>query len=350
MDEAGDTGAILRHRAFFYRTIDEYVSAVADFLLAEDAAAQPALIAVPSARHARLRRALGPRLGSAPLTFANMAELGRNPGRIIPAIQAFINDSAGKLVRFVGEPIWPGRSAAEIREATRHEALINLAFAGTPVTLLCPYDIARLPGRVITNARRTHPVLAAPRASRRRADLRSADRRSRAYARSGRVPDDCDAPLPVVPTDATVVQYRSNMRAVRDLIGEHAELAGLTEARAVDFVLAVSEVAANTLRHTGSGGTMSIWRAEGELICQVHDTGHIADPLAGRRAPDSDHPGGHGLWLVHQVCDLVELRSGQQGTTVRMHMRLPRTLRKPPNKAPRPLLAGNGSFPDNMTL
>jgi hypothetical protein len=27
------------------------------------------------------------------------------------------------------------------------------------------------------------------------------------------------------------------------------------------------------------------------------------------------------LWLVNQVCDLVELRSGADGTTVRMHMR-----------------------------
>jgi hypothetical protein len=32
--------------------------------------------------------------------------------------------------------------------------------------------------------------------------------------------------------------------------------------------------------------------------------------------------GGHGLWLVHQVCDLVEIRSGDAGTTIRLHMNL----------------------------
>ena len=32
--------------------------------------------------------------------------------------------------------------------------------------------------------------------------------------------------------------------------------------------------------------------------------------------------GGQGLWVVNQVCDLVELRSGRTGTTVRLQMRL----------------------------
>ena len=31
--------------------------------------------------------------------------------------------------------------------------------------------------------------------------------------------------------------------------------------------------------------------------------------------------GGSGMWVVHQVCDLVELRTGPLGTTVRLHLR-----------------------------
>ena len=60
---------------------------------------------------------------------------------------------------------------------------------------------------------------------------------------------------------------------------------------------------------------------EQEILCQLHDQGQIADPLAGRvrRDPESR---GHGLFLVNQVCDLVELRTGRAGTTVRLHMRL----------------------------
>jgi hypothetical protein len=49
-------------------------------------------------------------------------------------------------------------------------------------------------------------------------------------------------------------------------------------------VLAVSELAANSLRHTDGGGTVQVWPTGGEIICQVADTGEITDPLAGHRA------------------------------------------------------------------
>jgi anti-sigma regulatory factor (Ser/Thr protein kinase) len=114
--------------------------------------------------------------------------------------------------------------------------------------------------------------------------------------------------------------YRTNLSEVRALVFRHARDAGLSEARANDLVLAVSEVAANTLRHTASDGTLTIWHDQTEIVCEVHDEGTITDPLAGRRKPAPNANGGHGLWLVHQVCDLVELRSDTSGTTVRMHL------------------------------
>jgi anti-sigma regulatory factor (Ser/Thr protein kinase) len=114
--------------------------------------------------------------------------------------------------------------------------------------------------------------------------------------------------------------YRSDLARVRALVLEHAQEAGLPAARASDLVIAVSEVAANTLRHTASHGTLTIWHDEAELVCEIHDEGIIADPLAGLRPPAPDADGGHGLWLVRQVCDDVELCSDSGGTTVRMHM------------------------------
>ena len=50
-----------------------------------------------------------------------------------------------------------GRSPAEIREATRHEALINLAWPDAGTRVLCPYDAASLDDHVLADARRTHP-------------------------------------------------------------------------------------------------------------------------------------------------------------------------------------------------
>ena len=129
-------------------------------------------------------------------------------------------------------------------------------------------------------------------------------------------------PLPTPTSDAMYHTYRSDLSQVRALVLRHAREAGLAEGRANDLVLAVSEVAANTLRHTRSPGTLAIWHDEDEVVCEIHDAGTITDPSVGRRKPPPGASGGHGLWLVRQVCDLVELTSDASGTTVRMHMAL----------------------------
>jgi anti-sigma regulatory factor (Ser/Thr protein kinase) len=131
-------------------------------------------------------------------------------------------------------------------------------------------------------------------------------------------------PMPVPTSDVMPHTYRSDLAQVRALVLEEARQAGLAEDRASDLVLAVSEVAANTLRHTRSSGTLAIWHDADELVCEIHDKGAITDPLAGQRKPPANASGGHGLWIVHQVCDLVELTSGATGTMVRMHMTLRR--------------------------
>ena len=135
-------------------------------------------------------------------------------------------------------------------------------------------------------------------------------------------PPSRSVPLPSPTNDAMYHMYRSDLSQVRALVLKQAREAGLAEGRANDLVLAVSEVAANTLRHTQSSGTLAIWHDEDEVVCEIHDEGTIADPLVGRRKPAPDANGGHGLWIVRQVCDLVELTSDASGTTVRMHMSL----------------------------
>ena len=129
---------------------------------------------------------------------------------------------------------------------------------------------------------------------------------------------------PITPPEGTLVfhTYRTDLSKVRALVMQQARLAGLTESRANDLVLAASEVAANTLRHTDASGTLGIWHDGDEIVCEFHDEGKLADPQAGQRRPAADATGGHGLWLVRQVCDLVELRSDATGTTIRMHMKI----------------------------
>ena len=86
-------------------------------------------------------------------------------------------------------------------------------------------------------------------------------------------------------------------------------------------MLAVAELAANSVRHGGGRGILRLWRENGSVICEIRDRGTIADPLAGRRAPTLEQLGGRGLWLANAVCDLVQVRTGPQGTAVRLHMK-----------------------------
>jgi anti-sigma regulatory factor (Ser/Thr protein kinase) len=131
-------------------------------------------------------------------------------------------------------------------------------------------------------------------------------------------------PSPPDPDDPMSYTYTTDLAAIRAVVHRYAIQAGLTEARAIDLTLAVSEVAANTIKHAKSPGSLKIWYDTNEIVCQIHDEGIIADPMAGRREPSLDALGGHGLWIVNQVCDQVELQSDENGTTIRLHMTLPR--------------------------
>ena len=152
-----------------------------------------------------------------------------------------------------------------------------------------------------------------PRASRKMAGLDNG-------ADAGELASSLRSPLPALPIEAMPFTFTSNLSEVRARVLRYARGAGLPETRANDLVLAVSEVAANTFRHARSPGTLDIWKDETEIVCEVHDEGVISDPLAGQRRPTADALAGHGLWLVHQLCDMVEVLSGEGGTTIRMHM------------------------------
>jgi anti-sigma regulatory factor (Ser/Thr protein kinase) len=302
MDEP--VGGVLSHAALFYRSQPEYADRIAAFIQAGLDRGEPALLALAGNRI----RIIAASVESAPgeVVFVDMTELGRNPARIIPEVRSFTDKHPGQRVRFVGEPVWPGRSLAEIREATRHEALLNLAFARAEATILCPYDASGLADCVLADARRTHQEPAASGAT--------------AATWRDNLPPECDQPLGPPPAEAETVAYDTDLAPVRRLVERHARHACLGEVRTADLILAANEVAANTISHTSSGGVIHVWHTGEEILCQVHDGGRITDPLAGRvrHGPDDR---GHGLWLVNQMCDLVEMRSGEDGTTVRMHMR-----------------------------
>lgn len=301
-------GVALRHEAFFYRDAEEYAAVVGAFVGEALDAARPVLVAVSGER----AEGLAVRLGETwqDVEVVDMAVLGRNPSRIIPAIHAFREEHAGCDVSFVGEPIWAGRTAAEIAEATRHEALINSALEGTPVHALCPYQVGTLSDAVVADAYRTHPVVQVN--GRREASHAFAD--PRLVWRSV-------AHLPTAAPHCRTVEFdMTRLSVVREAVHTEAERAGLPADRADDLVVATSEVVGNSIRHGGGSGVLQIWAEPDGVVCEVRDRGEITDPLVGRRRPNPAAEGGWGLWLANQLCDLVQLHTGPGGTTVRLRM------------------------------
>jgi len=301
-------GGGLSHLAFLYHDADEYLEQVLAFARAGLASSEPVFVALPDGLGRRVQAAAG--AAGRQLAVADMNELGRNPARITLALSTFAGQHQGQRIRIVTEPLWLGRSDAETAEVMKHEALVQLALGAADAEILCPYNAAELGPALIECAGHVHPEIVE----------RGRRRPSRGYRPGGDIPPEKELPPP--PVAAEFIAYRTHLSPVRALVDRHAEAAGLPADRRADLVLAVSELAANTLAHTAGGGMAHIWTSGHEIICQVHDVGWITDPLAGRKRPPPDSD-GQGLWVVNHVCDLVETRSGPAGTTTRLHFRLP---------------------------
>jgi anti-sigma regulatory factor (Ser/Thr protein kinase) len=298
-----------RHEALLYSGADGFIEGTLPFVRDGAHAGDATLVVVDAAKIERLRDALGADADA--VQFADMSEVGSNPARIIPAWRAFVDSHPARRLRGIGEPIWAQRSAAELVECQRHEALLNLAFADAKdFTLLCPYDVDALSPAVVEKAHHSHPVLVSG----------GAGRTSASYVETVAAP--FAEPLPEPPDTTYAVAFDTDtLVAVRELVAARATAAGLSELRTGDLVLAVNEVATNSVIHGGGQGVLRIWCEPDAVICEVSDGGAIVEPMAGREPPPDGHLGGQGLWLCNQLCDLVQIRSFADGAVVRLHMR-----------------------------
>jgi anti-sigma regulatory factor (Ser/Thr protein kinase) len=304
-----------RHEALLYAGSDQFLDGTLAFLRGGLVADEPMLVAVSAAKIERLRAELAEDADR--ICFADMGELGANPARIIPAWRQFVGEHAGgsRPVRGIGEPIWAGRTPAELVECQRHEALLNLAFAGAPPwRLLCPYDTDVLDPAVIAEAHRSHPYIVEGGIERDSDGCRSLEEVAAPF----------EEPLPAAPAWRREMPFDAgSLRSVRTFVSGQATGAGLGGARTSDLVLTVNELVTNSVRHAGGQGVLRTWQEDDLLICEVADGGRIDEPLLGRERPPTDREGGRGLWLANQLCELVQVRTFATGSVVRVLMRRP---------------------------
>ena len=214
----------------------------------------------------------------------------------------------GQPVRGIGEPIWPGRRDTELLEAQLHEGLLNVAVdPDTPMWLRCPYDTKALPAPVIEHAYRAPSagrpgrlVRGEPALRRRPVRHRLPRRRAAGADRAGRGP---------------AVRGRGRGRARgggpagRDRgPGRGADLGGR----------------ARPAGDGGRGGPLRRHRdaagvgGAGGAGLRDARPGRGTGAVGRRRRPAPSEPDDRGLWLANQLCDLVQVRSGGAGATVRV--------------------------------
>ena len=298
------------HSALLYSSPEEFAAEGAAFLREGVEAGEPALVMVGPQKIEWLRDELGP--DAEAIQFEDMTKVGHNPAWIIPAWREFADAHPGQRMRGIDEPIWAGRTDDELVECQRHESLLNHAFKDAAgFKLLCPYDTESLEPAVIHEAERSHPHVAAD----------GAEHPSRSYRGTSACAEPHSDPLPEPRTVVHGLPFGEAMiDEVRRAVERHASRTGLRRRQREDLVLAVNELATNSVRHGGGYGRLRMWADEDRVVCEVRDGGAIEEPLAGRERPEPRQRSGYGLWLANQVCDLVQVRSLTTGGVVRVHM------------------------------
>ncbi|MGP4022182.1 anti-sigma factor RsbA family regulatory protein [Actinomadura sp. 3N407] len=306
---------VLVHRALLYGSRREFLLTAVPFLRAGRRSGDAVVVIAGPPAAAALREQLGPET-AAGIEFIDAARWFRGPMLAL----ASGHDRAcadwwprGRL-RLLAEPVWDGLTPLETREWKRHDALLNVVFAGTPTLIMCAYDTEALAGHVLDAAARTHPELTGP----------DGPAPAGRFTGPAEFCAECDAgALPPPPATAARRSFATGgLPALRSFLSAEAARLGLPEGRTLPFVLAANEVATGVVRDGGGRGSLWVWAEGGELICDIADPVRI---MTGRFA-GYEPPGGPGhdaeMWAVRRLCHIVEIRSGADGTQIRLHVKL----------------------------
>lgn len=304
------------HTAVFYHSEQEYLKCVGAFLLDGLRRGESAWVAVPTARLDPLREEVGAAAGASirDVNWVDVTQMGRNPGRLLGAELAFLAGHRRRPVRMITEVMWPARKDYEYAGCLQHEALSNMAFDGSAVTSLCPYDASRLTPEVLDDVWMTHPAVVDG----------GAQNLSARYSLNAAL-ERGNEPLSTSPVAVTfTVSEPGDLSRARQHATRYGRLLGLSPDRIADLQLVVTELATNSLQHGGGTSRLAFWEHEGHLVSEARDTGHLTDPLVGRRPPAKDRPSPSGLFVVNALADLVRTYKSPDGTTLQTYLRLDR--------------------------
>jgi anti-sigma regulatory factor (Ser/Thr protein kinase) len=300
------------HQAMVYGSEAEFMEVATPFVEEGLSSKQPTLVAVQRRHIENLRAALGGTPDGVTLYEVEEWYVTSAGTREKFARWAAERTGAGGRARLMGEPPWAIGHEAQVRDWARHESVINLAFAGQPVTFICPYDARALPDEVLGHAHDTHPEIV--------------DGSGVSASSSFENPIDFCTRLDsaVEPQDGEPflqIEFGlDDLPVVRRAVGSFALDSGLGESQSDELVLAVNEITTNAVVHGRPPSILRAWPLDGEVVVEVTDAGDgIRDVLAGQLTPSTISLGGRGLRLARLLCDAVEVRN-VAGCAVTMHL------------------------------
>jgi anti-sigma regulatory factor (Ser/Thr protein kinase) len=294
----------LRHNAFVYESDDEYVARSTAFLKEGLEAGEGCMVGNTRDGIAMMRDALGPDADR--VAFVDVSSIYTRPAHAVARYYgAFLEQlRRAPFVRAVAD-FQVGPVPGDWEEWAGYEALTNLAYSHLPLWVLCTYDANGLPDPIVEAAWRTHPEVLS-------GDWQASDRFEDPRALVRKLTPEPD-PLP----DLRSFSPGADLERFRELLARELVAEKVPEAKALDMLVAGTEVAENAVRHGGGIEAVRVGRADGRFVCEVVDRGGgFDDPAAGYLAPRAGT--GTGLWVARQVSWRVETFHSPRGFAVRI--------------------------------
>jgi hypothetical protein len=155
------SSAPAHHGVLVYDTGQAFAEPTAAFLEDGVTDGEGVVAVVDRAQRQMLDDALGD--AAAHVTFLDRDSQYTRPEAAIAAYDAMLRRTlrdGAPSVRLYGE-LPPCTTTEEGDRWIAYDAILNRAFEGQPVSIMCGYDARALPARVIDGARRTHPEIRA---------------------------------------------------------------------------------------------------------------------------------------------------------------------------------------------
>jgi anti-sigma regulatory factor (Ser/Thr protein kinase) len=298
-----------RHEALLYSAPDELARRLVPLLKPALDDGDPVVAVVDEPTRAQLSRELGDDAGR--VDFPDPAAVHSVPPFTVATRWARLSRRVSSPT---GRAVVVGQHVAELPgcEETHWARLdigIDVAVAGLPITVLCPY---RADVRELARVRATHPRLATVNGS-----VASETYRPPTLS-IGRFPPP--PPPDLGPPTAELAFTADELGELRHLVAEVAPRGDTDPERVADLVLAVNELGSNSIEHGPGHGRLRLWTGADGVTAEVVDTGATDLPFAGMVAPTPTGVRGRGLWLASELCDVMQIWSDGDGTVIRLRM------------------------------